>query len=326
MVLLGAAACSGDDDDDAGSASSSEGQDSEGPAADPSELAEVIHATTAESFRFDVVVALGAAPADGSRPDEDPLVTGSSDGERLHIRFEGNSPVAGLLLTFAGSEMSWLPADGDLDRTIDLVLDGEAAYIRSPLFTAIGQIPPGGADAPPQPVVDLAAQIGDGWGRIDRAQLDTLLPAPLQQWTPGEGVDAATVTDFLDSLGELRRLDPTDIDGQDVSGYGVDASLDEAFGFFGMDPASLPLIGSLLAGDLAAEELPAEMWVSGDSRFRRLRIPLVADHGLPPVDVTLDVVDHGDATIAVEAPAGAVDVSGDFAAALVALVTGSTGT
>jgi hypothetical protein len=326
-LLVAAGTACRDDDAEAG------GDDA---AAATEQLAQVVEQSTAQPYRFELTAAVDAAGIDV----DEPIATGESDGERLHVQLDANTVAVNLVTGFATDRLN-LPDLGDVDRSIETIVDSDALYLRSPVLAALGdegtldvaeraELPPG--------LLDLATEVGDGWGRADRSSFDDVLPTPLQALDPARGLDAGVIQDLLDDASDVDGRGTSEIAGEEMSGLVADVSVEDLVETLALDVGVVPGLDGMLDGPPGSLEFPVELWIDADDHLRQLDLSIsgddVADRGGSWDDlarrylgdlslgITLDLFDYGNDEIAVDVPTDPVDVSDDVVDSLVALVVG----
>jgi hypothetical protein len=331
----------------AGCASEYEGADLETGepvafAATPGYVGEAIDASMDEAYRFRVSMSFSMGP--DSFDTE--VAAGAADGVKRQTTTDFGE-LFGHTASFAREGLP--PELVDADLAMEQVTDGEAIYIRAPFIATMADVAqssgtfPDAGSRPGGALFEVLDQVGDGWARVDLGALGDVLPAEAQQAiTGGQSTNPDAFLDMLRSTGKVEDLGTDEIDGVTVHGLAADVELSEMLEVQGVDPDPFEeSLGDALPGAtevLDASELPMQVWVDDGNLIRRISFTLggesftdvaedvAQEMGEPLSDddldelagfrlsSTMDFTDYGDASISIEPPDGAVDITDDFVA------------
>lgn len=284
-------------------------------AATTSYLIDAADNSAGQPYRFSVTTEVSAG--DG-QSEHVASATGAFDGELTQVRVD--------LGTMVDTSARPLPPGVDRDDLfVEAVAGPDTVYARAPvLHLALAEGPPPGT---PPAAVELVQALAEGWVSVDLAALDDAEPGRAAGALAGDRTDPTVYLDLIHATDAVEELAPDEIDGVPVRGLAGDVPLYDLLALHGGAPAGGP---GGEPGPLADVTVPIEVWVDGDGLIRRVRITTdtgeitaaLVDAGALPGDAagtggvvitdTLDLRDHGDDTIDVEVPSGAVDMTDAF--------------
>jgi hypothetical protein len=331
--LLGAAAA--DETSDPGGTSETDAASGAGQATARA-LAQASERSTGEAHRLAVSMSMHAS---GSRPGEQldidaPLMTGEEDGSSFEVHMD-MGPLFDQMASSMGPEASGSPVD-DVDLTMDMAGDEQTLYIRAPMYAQLAEAAPAGTDLGP---VEQLAALGDGWGRVDLAELGNFSLSEVQGSLGGPGgSDPRVILDLVAAADDAHEAEAQQIDGTTVPCTGAQLSMGEMLEAQGMDPEeySNQIAASLgvgpgtnvdpdeLAERYLAIEIPFEVCVDDGGYVRRVSyevdlLEMVGpgmDGGLGAggpteftMGTTIDYSDYGDESISIDFPPDAADVT-----------------
>ncbi|MGH9250111.1 MAG: hypothetical protein ACRD0W_11410 [Acidimicrobiales bacterium] len=266
--------------------------------ATPEFLAAAAERSQAERYRME----MRKASAGG---DEVVVETGEQDGERFRVRQDLGAELGQLL-----------PAAADADLSIEHAGDGSTLYVRMPAFAAMRELTPGFAIVP---FGDLVDQLGDGWGRVDLAELADVMPGLQDAANTVEGYFPRLFVDVVTKAQDVEELGHDEIRGVAVNGLAAEVPFEDIWGAHDSRVGAIEMMNDIT--------VPIEVWVDGDGLLRRVSfgfhhdevgraLGAEGDGALtggpavqPDVDYTLDLFDYGDESISIEFPTDAVDVT-----------------
>lgn len=295
-------------------------------------LADVAERSGTEAYRVEMSMAMEGA-FDGDRLDFDvPLVTGEVDGTSSSMVMDLGALFEELAATDPAAGDAMMDALGDADLTIEMVIDGEALYMRVPFFTAIAEVAraEGATDADLGPLADLA-ELGDSWGRIDVSALGGVSMGDIADTAGAQAADPRAVLDLVAGADDPRELGSDVIRGVEVEGLAATVDLADAIESQGRDVDEFveQQVGGDLDDDqveaLVGMEVPIEVWVDADGFVRRTSYEMdltrlmeaALDEPAPEgttmtIGITLDMFDYGDGSIDIEVPTESVDITDEF--------------
>lgn len=331
-ALLVSVGCGNDADQaDDGKDITSDIKDSDagGFAATPGYLQKVVDQAedTAYRFEMDASFNLGGAPI-----EIDGLATGEFDGTRQHLTMDMGAMFDEMMGQLGEGEDIPPEMEGllDGDMTIETIVDTDAMYMRAPFFSAMFGNVPAEEVGEAGELLDAFTGMGDGWGRVDLAELGDVLPGEAASALGGgQTYDPQVFLDMIKGSEGVEELGSDEIDGVSVNGLAADVSMADMLEAQGMDAAT--------AGAAGLEDMafPIEVWIDGDDQIRRVSFSFdgetladaaaEAGEDIDDMDIgsemdafefsmTMDFTDYGDASIEVEVPTGddVVDITQDF--------------
>jgi hypothetical protein len=328
-LLVGVVACGGGSDDgsDDGSDGDRRGGDGaadveaarpEGFEASPAYLSAAIDASSGVPHRFEATVTLGERRNGDFEGLEDvPAMRGESDG----VRSSSTSDPAEMADAMGGMP----PELEDADLTTSVVTEGDIAYVHAPGYAEI-DLP---VDDTTPPIVRLAEELGDKWGRVDLTALGDDAGQLFSQLNGGQNLDPAFYLELVQAADQVEELGGDIVDGRAQIGLAADVPMAALLEAQGIDPEALAASAPPEFADLAESmTMAVEVWLDGDGRVRRLVMDMGQglDDLVEQYDVegeeaevltSMEIItkvtfsDHGDESIAVEVPAEAdtVDVT-----------------
>jgi hypothetical protein len=295
-------------------------------------LADVAERSGTEPYRIEMSMAMEGS-VDGDRLDFDvPLVTGEVDGTRSSMVMDMGALFEEMAAAEPGAGDAMLDALDDADLTIEMVIDGEALYMRMPFFAAVADMArdEGATDAELGPIADLA-ELGDGWGRIDVAALGGVSMGDVASTAGAEAADPRAVLDLVAGADEPRELGTDRIRGVEVEGLAATVEFAEAIESQGHDVDEF--VEQQVGGGLddhqieaiVGMEVPIQVWVDAEGFVRRTSYEMdltglmeaALDEPAPggttlTLGITLDIFDYGDGSIDIEIPAESEDITDEY--------------
>jgi hypothetical protein len=289
-------------------------------------LVSVADATEGQTYRIAVDMAMQMGGQGTSFDVDGRLMTGEVDGDRTSMTMD-----LGVLFDDMADQLPAGEAPADMfgdDLTMDMVTDGTTMYLRAPFFAALAGTA-GSAGASPGdlgPLTELA-ELGDGWGRVDMAQVS---PSAVASAAGAQTVDPEVYLAIVSRGDDVRDLGADSIDGVEVRGLGATVTYEDMVAAQGMDIddalGQVPADASGAVEALRSMEMPIEVWVDGDDRLRRISFAfdmadMVADLDVaerPPADfamafdMTMTLSDYDDPSIDIEVPEASVDLTEAF--------------
>jgi len=284
----------------------------DGAEGSPAYLAAAADRSTSESYRFEQEVDV-AIPGTGA--DDVPLVSGEVDGTRAHVRTDlrGTFDAMAAMAAELGEEM---PDLSDADLVVETIIDGSVAYLRAPLFGALGSL-----DATAE--LGPLAALGDGWVHVDVGALDDMAPVDVAGSVSGiDAADPSAMVDLVREADEVVDLGRRELRGDAVAGLGAELTLRDLLVAQGADT-------SMMLSDAYTDVvIPVEAWIDADGYVRQVIIDVdvaaVASTMGPEVPMegfnlttSIELFDHGDPSISVSPPSESLDLT-DVLAALLA--------
>ena len=165
------------------------------------------------------------------------------------------------------------------DATFDMRSLGSTLYMRSPLFS---QVAPSAAGK---------------WLKLDLNELTKLQGVDLSQLQQAGNNDPRQGLAFLEGVTEdgVEDLGHEDVRGADTTHYRAEVDLEKAANRSGsiVDQDAF----KRFIDTLGAKTVPVEVWIDGDNRVRRIRIPLPVpfQSGTAKVTMTMEYFDFGSA-------------------------------
>jgi hypothetical protein len=331
LLAAGAAACAQEADDGAiqmeeVDANPQDGGDSTSAApanfeATTDFLKESATRSESASRRVEMRFAVGETVPD----DAPPLMQGEVDGDQFHYTMDLGPIMEGVMSEFGGSGADIGNLLGDTDLTMEMIGTGDTWYLRAPMFSDAGGLLAGST-----PGYDDLAVIGDGWGSIDAAQFDDVVPGDLQGALVGSGgADPSAIIEMITNAEGVEDLGTSTIRDVPVHGLRAEVTLAEMMEASGQSPDLLAEAGG--AGDTEAfmQELintsvPVEVWIDDDGYLARMSYgfsmaeifeAMGMSDTLDQVGIgdlafaySIDMFDYGE-TFTFEAPPDAVDIT-----------------
>lgn len=277
----------------------------EGFEASPAYLAAAIDASGGVPHRFEATVTIGMAR--GETVEGIPAMTGEFDGERSSTETDP---------ALMAEAMGGLPPQlVGVDLGMQLVTDGDVTYIHAPGYADLG-LP---VDATTPPMIALAQELGDKWGRVDLAALGDESARMVSQLNQGQNLDPAFFLELVQATDRVEELGGDIVDGRAQIGLSADVPMVAILEAQGIDAAALTASAAPdTAEALASFSLGVEVWLDGEGLVRRLGMDLgkgleqlLEEHELEGeerfagfefrTDITFS--DHGDESIEVDLPA-----------------------
>lgn len=229
-------------------------------------------AADAGSSRFEMVMVI-----DGPEGAFEITSTGAIDGDRVAMKMDLGSGLAGL----AEAEGEALPPG--FDQPMEIVIDGATAFLRMPMLDAISGTS-GWLSATGEELAAGGSAFGLTEGSTDPSQIVELLR--------GTG----------DDLTEEGR---EDVRGVATTHYSVLVDLAQAFESVPAEQRSV-LEAQIEGFDIAAEQIPVDVWVDDEGLVRRFKLDLSELVGAVAAGdsavMTIEMFDYG-ADIDIEVPA-----------------------
>lgn len=199
-----------------------------------------------------------------------------------HVHFSGYVVAGGRTIDLSGSgdfeqqprrgQASFSMTGGPVDTSLDEVVDGDALYLRSPLFS---RLLPQGKTWVSVHMQKLGAKLGADVGQLAQSNPADVLPA-------------------LRKAGSVHKLGTETIDGVETTHY-------QAV----VDPTKLPGISA--AKNVQITPFPVDAWVgTDDGLLRRLTMSETAAAGTQTAAVrwTMDLSNYGEQVTVTVPPAG----------------------
>jgi len=294
-----------------------------GTAVAPTDIAFVqrsIDTMRAEPYSYTVTFAM-SVDAEGksfSIAPTAPLASGEFDGVRqrtmvdLGTMFESMLSEMGDLGGGADVDLGQLTALFGDDLSIETIVDGTVVYLRAPMLGMLGAF--GAADVPGE-----LAQLGDGWGMVDLAEVPGVSAADIAELTGAQSASSPDqILAMLDDLGSVTEIGSVAIDGTATTRYSAVIDVEAILAADAAELQDLEGLG-MTSADLAAflgDGPVVDLFIDESGNLRRMTLAMTAD-ALPgggsfAVSTTIDMFDHG-AAITIDVPTGAVDLTDSFA-------------
>jgi hypothetical protein len=299
-------------------------------------LADLAGATDGRSYRLSMDMSMTFSGEGEHIEMSGTIMTGETDGEWTSMTMDMGEILADMTDDVGGEAV---PDELLDDLMIEMVTDEETLYMRAPYFAALADMAADAGASPSDvgPLADLA-DLGDEWGRIDLSAISTTEVAS------AAGTQASDPSVFLDIIArgtDVEELGTETIDGIEAHGLAATVTYADMIEAQGMDLDDMReqmTPGSGTSGDdaeafegfverLLALEIPLEVWVDDDDLVRRIRLDLdmtsilrdtaveagddIGDASMA-MSMAMEFTDYGDASIEIEIPDDAVDITDAF--------------